>query len=46
MSLLKNIIFADTTEGKRILRSGAVPDLEEVTAWINAARQPTTSKVA
>ena len=46
-SLLSKVIqVADTTEGKRILRSGAVPDLEEVTAWINAARQPTTSKVA
>jgi hypothetical protein len=46
-SLLNNVIqVADTAEGKRILRSGAIPDLEEVRAWINAAQQPTTSKVA
>ncbi|MBC7967845.1 MAG: hypothetical protein H7Z17_18190 [Fuerstia sp.] len=44
--LSKGIQVADTTEGKRILRSGAAPDLEEVTAWIAAAQQPTTSKVA
>jgi len=45
--LLKEVIqTADTTEGKRILRSGAVPDLEEVTSWINAAQLPPASRVA
>ncbi|MEZ6031549.1 MAG: DUF4332 domain-containing protein [Planctomycetaceae bacterium] len=37
---------ANTPEGKRILRSGAVPDQEEVTAWITAARQPRTANAA
>jgi predicted flap endonuclease-1-like 5' DNA nuclease len=46
-SLLNKVIqVADSTEGKRILRSGAVPDLDEVTAWINAAQQSTPSQVA
>lgn len=37
---------AITTEGKRILRSGAVPDREEVTEWISAAQQPRTANAA
>ncbi len=46
-SLLDKVLHvADTSEGKRILRSGAVPDAEEVTSWINAARQPIAARVA
>ena len=45
--LLNEVIqTADTSEGKRILRSGAVPDLEEVTSRINAAQLPPASRVA
>ena len=45
--LLKQVIqVAATTEGKRILRSGAVPDEAEVTEWIVAAKQNATQKAA
>ena len=45
--LLKQVInVAGTTEGKRILRSGAVPDQAEVAEWIEAAQQTTTQKAA
>lgn len=37
---------AGTTEGKCMLRSGAVPDEAEVTAWITAAQQTATLKAA
>ena len=30
--------FCDTTEGKRVIRSGKQPDLEEVTDWISFAQ--------
>jgi hypothetical protein len=44
---LKQVIqVAATTEGKRILRSGAVPDEAEVTEWIVAAKQNATQKAA
>ena len=42
----KVLQVADTSEGKRILRSGAVPDEDEVTSWITAAQQQSTAKVA
>lgn len=45
--LLKQVIHvAGTTEGKRILRSGAVPDEAEVTEWIAAAQQNANQKAA
>jgi len=45
--LLKQVInVAGTTEGKRILRSGAVPDAAEVTEWIASAQQTGTQKAA
>lgn len=46
-ALLARVIqTANTSEGKRILRNGAVPDREEVTAWITAAQQPRTANAA
>jgi len=45
--LLKQVVqAAGTTEGKRILRSGAVPDEAEVTEWITAAQPTATQKAA
>jgi hypothetical protein len=45
--LLKQVIqTAGTTEGKRILRSGAVPDRAAITEWITAAQQTATQKAA
>ena len=45
--LLKKVVeVAATTEGKRILRSGAVPDEAEVTEWIAAAQQMAEPKAA
>ena len=45
--LLKQVVqTAGTTEGKRILRSGAVPDEAEVTEWIIAAQQIAGRKAA
>ena len=45
--LLKQVVkVAGTTEGKRILRSGAVPDEAEVTEWITAAQLTSNQKAA
>ena len=45
--LLRKVVHAaGTTEGKRILRSGAVPDEAEVTEWIAAAQQTARKKAA
>jgi len=45
--LLKQVVqAAGTTEGKRILRSGTVPDEAEVTEWIAAAQQTAGHKAA
>ena len=38
--------FVKTKEGERMLRSSKVPDLEEVTDWINYARHPRALKAA
>lgn len=42
----KVLQVANTSEGKRILRSGATPNVEEVTSWINAAQQTPTARAA
>lgn len=45
--LLKQVVStAGTTEGKRILRSGAVPDDAEVREWITAAQLTWHQKAA
>jgi nucleotidyltransferase/DNA polymerase involved in DNA repair len=38
--------FVDTSEGKRIIRGGRGPDLEEVQNWILWARQSRTLRAA
>lgn len=38
--------FVDSPDGKRVLRSNAPPNVEEVSAWIAAARQARSLKAA
>ncbi|MGE3409828.1 MAG: DUF4332 domain-containing protein, partial [Pirellulales bacterium] len=42
----KVLAFCATSEGQRILRSGALPDLKEVRGWIDAAGQARALRAA